>query len=231
MMNFSAHELFEILNDQVECPWIDAKVREVGAIDNQTYRQMADCDTLKASTDLRMLKSYDLFASKGKGKATYYVPGAGLGTEPGAVITEPFGISTPPPEINTPPPEINTPPLVDLSTPPPEISTQPPVDLSTQPLEISTQPPVEISSQVLVQINELNVKKRIHHPEKIIEIIKILCSAKAMTSNEIAFLFGKREDYIRKKFLRKMIEKGELHYKFPEMINHPNQAYQTFNHP
>lgn len=53
-------------------------VREVGAIDNTTYRQMADSDTLKASNDLRLLKAYNLLNSKGKGKATYYVAGNGL---------------------------------------------------------------------------------------------------------------------------------------------------------
>lgn len=44
-------------------------VREVGAIDNHSYRQMADCDTLKASSDLRALKSYHLLKTKGKGKS------------------------------------------------------------------------------------------------------------------------------------------------------------------
>lgn len=53
-------------------------VREVGAIDNSTYRQMADSDTLKASTELRLLKTYNLLKSKGKGKATYYIAGSGL---------------------------------------------------------------------------------------------------------------------------------------------------------
>jgi ATP-dependent DNA helicase RecG len=85
-------------------------VREVGAIDNTTYRQMADSDTLKASNDLRLLKAYNLLNSKGKGKATYYVAGNGL--------------SAPPQELSTPVPELSAPPL-DLSAPVPEISTLP----------------------------------------------------------------------------------------------------------
>jgi len=40
-------------------------VREVGAIDNQAYRQMADCDALMASNELRRLKSCKLLNSKG----------------------------------------------------------------------------------------------------------------------------------------------------------------------
>lgn len=55
-------------------------IREVGAIDNQTYRQMNDCDTLKASIELRAMKSMNLISPKGKG--TYYVPGDKLSTPP-----------------------------------------------------------------------------------------------------------------------------------------------------
>jgi ATP-dependent DNA helicase RecG len=85
-------------------------VREVAAIDNTTYRQMADCDTLKASNDLRLLKTYNLLNSKGKGKATYYVAGIEL--------------SAPPQEISAPPQEISAPPQV-LSAPVNERSTLP----------------------------------------------------------------------------------------------------------
>ena len=67
---------------------------------------MADCDTLKASNDLRFLKTQNLFISRGKGKATYYIAGIDL--------------NTPPPDLNTPPPDLNTPPL-NLSAPPLEI--------------------------------------------------------------------------------------------------------------
>lgn len=67
-------------------------VREVGAIDNTAYRQMAGCDTLKASNDLRLLRNHNLLKSKGKGKATYYVASDGLR----APVSE---LSTPPPGI------------------------------------------------------------------------------------------------------------------------------------
>lgn len=187
-------------------------VREVGAIDNQTYRQMADCDTLKASTDLRALKSLRLFASKGKGKATYYIPGPSLSTEAPQISTQPSDLKK---EFNVVDIEVDT-----------KLSTQPP-GISTQPIELSTQPPVHIPDHVLIQIQELNLKQRVHDSEKITEIIKTLCSIRPMTSNEIAHALGKREDYIRRKYLSQLIETGELLYLFPEMINHPEQAYLT----
>jgi ATP-dependent DNA helicase RecG len=81
-------------------------VREVGAIDNTTYRQMADCDTLKASNDLRLLKSHNLLNSKGKGRATYYVAGNGLSAPANEISTPPQELSAPANEISTLPKEI-----------------------------------------------------------------------------------------------------------------------------
>lgn len=53
-------------------------VREVGAIDNNTYRQISNADSFKATTELRFLKSHDLLLQKGKGRGTYYVEGVAL---------------------------------------------------------------------------------------------------------------------------------------------------------
>jgi hypothetical protein len=130
MMNYTAQELFEILNLNDPQKQALIFVSEVAAIDNQTYRQMAYCDTLKASTDLRMLKSHNLFASKGKSKATYYISGPGLNAE----ATD--GLSTQAPVLSTQPPKISTPPhdlgeesdIADI-----EINTE----LSTPPLNLS----------------------------------------------------------------------------------------------
>jgi len=132
-------------------------------------------------------------------------------------------ISTPPLEISTPPPLVSTqPPFV--STQPPLVSTQPPL-VSTQPPLVSTQPQLEIPKEVLDEISKM--KKRINDEHKVMEIIKKLCSIRALTSDEIAGVLKKREDYIRRKYLTQMIEGKKLNYLHPEMINHPEQAYIT----
>ena len=143
-------------------------VREVGAIDNQTYRQMADCDTLKASNELRVLRNNKLLIAKGKARATYYIaseiinngsapaqelsaPPQKLSAPPQELSAPPQKLSAPPQELSTPPQKLSTPPQ-ELSTPPQELST-PPQELSTQPQELSTQPqelstqPQELSTQ------------------------------------------------------------------------------------
>ena len=186
-------------------------MREVGAIDNLTYRQMADCDTLKASNDLRLLRNYNLLKSKGKGKATYYIAGDGL--------------NTPPPDLKAPATEISTPPQSGFSTQPPAVSTQPPA-VCTQPPAVSTQPlHTEIPPAILEEISSL--RKKEHNFEKVSDLIRKVCSIKSMTSNEIAQIFNKREDYLRRKYLNKLIAEKKLKYLYPEMLNHPEQAYIT----
>lgn len=217
-------------------------VREVGAIDNQTYRQMADCDTLKASTDLRMLKSHNLFTSKGKGKATYYVPRVSLNIE-GAVLhdIEPVNFSTEtitynsesvtynkddfsfiiePSHIDIQPPDLSTPPP-DLSTPLDSISALPP-DLSAPPL--AEKLPL-LDAQLRNEIE--NLKRREHNVVKVKTIIMKICADKYLKASQISEILGRGEGYIKRKYLSEMIKAQELVYLFPEMINHPEQAYIT----
>ena len=174
------------------------------AIDNTTYRQMADCDTLKSSNDLRLLKTCNLLISKGKGKATYYVSGKELITQPPLVSTQPQELNTPPQELSTPPQELRTPPRV-LITPPQIIL------------------PDEIQSALKT------IGKRVNDAEILKSLILRICSIKPFKSTELAEIIGKREDYLKRKFLGELIADRKLKYLYPEMINHPAQAYLTNN--
>ena len=49
--------------------------REQGAINNQTLRQLTGSEVLAASHELRKLRDAGLLLQKGKGSATYYLPG------------------------------------------------------------------------------------------------------------------------------------------------------------
>lgn len=50
-------------------------MREVGAIDNSTYRSLTQSDTLGASKSHRHLRSLNLISDRGSGARTYYLPG------------------------------------------------------------------------------------------------------------------------------------------------------------
>lgn len=194
MAEYTAQELFEILNESDECAWIEAKgIGDSAASVMETVCSYANEPGLgggyilmSISADLRELKGYELLISKGKGKATYYVPGSML--------------------VNT------------LNTQGDALSTQPPA-FSTQP------PDTEIPLEILNEIASL--RKKEHNLGKVSDLILKVCDIKPMISNEIALIFNKREDYIRRKYLNKLIVEKKLRYLYPEMINHPNQAYLT----
>jgi len=48
-----------------------------------------------------------------------------------------------------------------------------------------------------------------------------------MKATELAGYFGKGEDYMKRKYLSTMIADKQLQYTYPEMLNHPDQAYKS----
>lgn len=209
-------------------------VREVGAIDNQTYRQMADCDTLKASSDLKLLKNQDLLKSKGKGKATYYIAGDKLNTEPRFVSTDAGALNTEPNDVvenkrNTPNTDASITLNTDaglLSTDVNALSTDATDELSTEAKAVNR---YELMKELPEHLKEtiIMLKERENNPEKIKELIVELCKIRYYRLIEIASLLQKGDNYISRKFIKPMIDSNELTYQFPDMIKHPEQAYKT----
>lgn len=181
-------------------------VKEVNAIDNSTYRQLNSVDTLKASADLRDLRKKDILTQKGKGKATYYVPGR-------VFVNTLVEISAPPHEISTPPLSVSTPPE-GVSTPPEEGD----VIHSKEGIEST------ISHDLIVRIESL--KQREHDTQKVRDIILDLCEDKFYKATQIADILGKGENYVKRNFLSPMVAETLLEYLHPEMLNHPDQAYR-----
>lgn len=73
--------------------------REVGAIDNPTYRQLNGTDVIKASVELRTLREAGLLEQKGKGRATYYMAAPKLVA---TVLTNLSSAATPKESLSTP---------------------------------------------------------------------------------------------------------------------------------
>lgn len=193
-------------------------VREVGAIDNQTFRQMTDCDTLKATAELRALKTHNLFDTKGRAKGTYYVAGKVLIDRLAEGESQSPDLGTPALELSAPALELSTPPL-EISTPHPIVTT--PVEEAVEAVQVIENN--ELSQEILDRISQL--KKREHDHEKVRNIILDICSIRPFMAIEIARYFGKGEDYIKRRYLSAMISQKSLVYLHPEMINHPEQAY------
>lgn len=212
-------ESFELNDDQKQSLIL---IRELGAINNSSYRQISDVDTLTATKDLRQLCDFELLLKKGDKKGTYYLPGNKLSyevkdltdevkdliDEPKALIDEPKAL-TDEPKTLTDEPKTNTDvPLVQNSS------------TANKKEELLNDLPAEL----IEKINLL--KKRETNKDKIIEIIINLCKIRPYSLSELSILLNKSDNYISNEYIKPQIGK-KLNYKFPEVINHPDQAYET----
>ncbi|HRN72741.1 MAG TPA: ATP-binding protein, partial [Ginsengibacter sp.] len=77
-------------------------LREVGAIDNTSYRQLTGNTNKVSGRQLRKLRLAGIIEQKNSGKYTYYVPGKTfLNTQPGALSTQPEGLPPQPGALST----------------------------------------------------------------------------------------------------------------------------------
>lgn len=57
------------------------------------------------------------------------------------------------------------------------------------------------------------------------DLLVQVCRIRAFSKEELAVLFSKREHYLRTKYLNPLVQQGRLAYRYPEVLNHPDQAY------
>lgn len=206
------------LNDQQKRGLIF--LREVGAIDNSTYRQLNGCDSIRASGDLRNMRDLNILNQKGKGSKTYYIPDFGFNNpELGPGLPQLFGAL--PDNLSSLSGNLDSLSgnLGSLSGNPDSLSGNP-GSLSGNPGTLSNQLPALIKNQ-LKQIG-----KRTRDKEKLNLIILELCRWKELTLKELAALIQRNEKYLAQS-VTKLKESGQLAYTIPEMPNHPDQAYKT----
>ena len=178
-------------------------VREVGAIDNATFRQLNGVGVLEASTALRKLRKGDLLKKQGSGKATYYVPGKAFlePTDKGAREADRKGSE-----------QVLSGEHGPLS--------EDPTSLSEEVTSVDKDLPEKLRERVA------SVGKRTS-PEVLREVIIDLCNWRALQADQIAQLTSRNVNYLVSNYLTPMVDEGKLEHTIPEMRNHPDQAYQT----
>lgn len=171
-------------------------VREVGAIDNSTYRSLTQTDTLGASKSLRKLRELELLADRGSGARTYYVPGPDMihrvnmdakGGQKGTTIHA-KGVN---------------------------------MDGSGAETAITLQ---DLPEGLRFAVRASHLRKRLD-PNYAKSLIERLCAWKPLSVAEIALLLGKKPTHVSQKYLSPMVSSGRLEYLYPEMIQHPGQKY------
>ncbi len=179
-------------------------LREAGAVDNRVYRQLSGCDTLKASAKLTALRDDGLLILKGKGSATYYVPGPLFGDlqDKGMRLQD-----------NVARLQDNVARLQDSGTR---------LEDSGARLEDNG---ARLEDNVAVDRVLRNLKRRMK-PSDLEDIIVNLCKINEFERVEISKLIRRNETYVRT-FLARLVKLGRLQMKYPEMPNHPHQTYHA----
>ena len=157
--------------------------------------------------------------------------GAVIPEPPAAVIPEPLGAVIPEPPaavIPEPPAALIPEPLgAVIPEPPAAVIPEPPhrgVGPSDFELKVLTIDSAPVGRKIRTEINTL--KKRTLQAEKVNVLLVELCqSPRSLVS--LAKLLGRTEDHIFRHYLKPLLDAGRLTRLFPDLPNHPNQAYVT----
>ena len=173
----------------------------MGAIDNNSYRQLSGNNQKVSGVQLRKLRLAGIIEQKNSGKYTYYLPGSEfLKTLPGKTIsTQPEVLSAQPDALPTQPDTLST----QLG------------DISSFPLDLQE------------KLSELGARS--NNPEEIPALIEELCYYQPLSIKELSNLLRRNEKHIKREYIAPLMQAGKLVYTIPEIPHHPDQKYSSEN--
>ena len=216
---------FNLSNDEARAL---AALRQIGQIDNFTYRVANNVDTLTASKKLTRLRDLGLLESNGKGRATYYTlkPEFQL-KDQSEVDTSNLDSSTL--EADSLSGQFPKPNLDSSTLKADSLSGQ-----SQNPnLDSSTLKPEQLTLELFPAIKKESLEDRLANigkrtePEEIKTLILELCKIKPRSSSELEFLLKRKRKYLLEQYLKPLTDEGLLEYTNPEKPNDPHQTYRT----
>ena len=195
-------------------------VREVGAIDNITYRQLnSDINTSKASADLHDMCKKGLLEQKGQSRSSYYIAG------------EQFVNSRVDDSLNSIAAGDNSNAIGENSIGEGSLNSRGASFNSRgkSPLNSRGKSPLNSRGQQLPKILEERVARigKRAKPDEMKELVIELCRLEPMSLLELANILKRKPSSLRYLYVNPLIESGELFYTIPEMLSHPDQKYTT----
>ncbi len=171
--------------------------REIGAVDNAALRAVTGLDTLSASQLLgKLWKTHDLLEKGGKGSATYY-----------RLSQKALSSNTGDLAPNTGDLVPNTGDLVP----------------NTGDLTLNTGDLTALPDALQRQIDSLTTKAR---KQTLWPIILEICSVAPHSADRLGTILGRQAKNLKSNHLNRMRDEGFLSYQYPEVTNHPDQAYK-----
>ena len=186
-------------------------VREVGAIDNITYRQLnSDINISKASADLHDMCKKGLLEQKGQSRSSYYIAG------------EQFVNGRVDDSLNSIAAGENSNAIGENSIGD-SLNSRGKAPLNSRGEFLNSR------GQQLPKILEERIKKigKRAKPEEMKGLVIELCKLEPMSLLELANILKRKPSSLRYLYVNPLIESGELYYTIPEMLSHPDQKYTT----
>ena len=186
-------------------------VREVGAIDNITYRQLnSDINISKASADLHDMCKKGLLEQKGQSRSSYYIAGEQFvnGRVDDSLNSIAAGENSNAIGENSIGDSLNS-------------RGKAPLNSRGEFLNSRGQQPPKILEERIKKIG-----KRAK-PEEMKGLVIELCKLEPMSLLELANILKRKPSSLRYLYVNPLIESGELFYTIPEMLSHPDQKYTT----
>ncbi len=178
--------------------------RELGEINNLTYRYINSVDTLSASRRLTHLRDLGLLQQEGKGSATHYIfPNNSISEDLSEQVT---------PQINQ---QYSTDSSLSVQSTL-QVTPQDSTDKDTN-YKLS-----QLPEYLQESITTLGLRT---DREKMRSIILQLCEWEALEASDLAEILQRDQAYLREEYLSKMVKKGELEYTHSSP-NSPRQAYR-----
>lgn len=205
-------------------------LRELGAIDNLSYRQISDLDVLNVSTELRQMRDLGILVQKGKGRATYYVFAEKdiIKTEGKTVNTEARGLNTEGRTDGVGDKALNTEGREDRVVHE-VINTEGEVVEKEKQLNTTQLKRKELlealPKETQILIEQLGARES--DKERINKVILAICQNREYKLNELSIILERKENYLSRTFIKPLIDIKKLEYTISRMINHPDQSYQT----
>jgi ATP-dependent DNA helicase RecG len=184
--------------------------REVGAIDNATWRDINKVDTLAASQGLKKLRDAGLLQQKGRGSATWYQPtalmlGQTLPSHPDVLSSDPQGLPRDPDALSRDPDSLGT-------------AEDERKAKARQALLGS------LSGELGARVGALG---RRSPPDAVRGVILDLLRQRARRLEELGLLLQRNPEYIRQTYVQPLLEAGRIQMTRPEVPNDPEQAYRV----
>ena len=201
-------------------------VREVGAIDNATYRQLDSSIThARARLEIHKLCDLGFIEKKGQGRNTYYI-------RTSKVVS--LGERIPPQDEKIPPQSERLPPQDERLLPLHGIlgeryqgeDERNQAYLGTFEEECMLKPCEELVRELPNELQERvnNIGNRASR-ETVCQLLIDLCAFKPYSYEELASILQRSPKALKDKYLKPLRLANKLFYWIPEMINHPLQKY------